>query len=78
MGRHVSPQGHIILIRTNQSLLFHLNTQCLAETQQIPWFDQIEALIYDIPTRGDEHTRHYMTDAVTELDISILITILYC
>ena len=78
IGKHVSTQGHIILIPTNLSLLFQINAEYLAENQQIPLFDQIEPLMHDIPTRGGEHTSHYITDAVTELDISVLISILYC
>ena len=62
MGRHVFPQGHTVLIRTNQSLLFHLNTKCLVEKQPLPWFDHIEALMHDIPTQGGYHTSHYITD----------------
>jgi hypothetical protein len=34
-GRQVAPLGHIILILSNLSLLFPLNTACLVEKQQI-------------------------------------------
>ena len=58
------------LFRANQSVLFLLNTACLAGTQQIPMLPYLFGLGPDptiFRTRG-EHVNHYATDEVT-LDI---------
>jgi hypothetical protein len=64
--RHIAPLRHIILIPSQQSLLFLHNDACLAEKQRIPILIKLtqsglKPTIYS--TRG-EHANHYATDAV--------------
>jgi len=69
MDRHVAPLGHIILIPTNQSLLFLLNAECLAEKQQIPILRTLgfirSVLEPKITRTRGKHANHYTIDVIT-------------
>jgi hypothetical protein len=57
--RHIVPLGHIVQFLASQSLLFLLNTACLAEKLQIPinslWFDPIGPRTHDLSHSSRTH-----------------------
>jgi hypothetical protein len=65
--RHVAPLGHIYWLPTSQSLLFLLNTSCLAEKQQ----NLCHFLVFGLTRSGGKDANHYTTET---FHLLILIT----